>query len=532
MNKEQVKQEILAGSTSLGIELGSTRIKAVLIASDTTVIASGNHEWQSRFENGIFTYSEEDVWSGIQASYRALKEDVKKAYGVKLVKIGQMGISAMMHGYMVFDKQDKLLVPFRTWQNTMTQEASKKLTELFNYKIPQRWSIAHLYQAMLAKEEHVHDIHFLSTLAGYVHYKLTNQKVMGVGEASGMFPIDLETKDYNQQMIDTFDLLAKTDGYSWNLRDILPSVLLAGEQAGTLSTSGALLLDPSGELKIGSIFCPPEGDAGTGMVATNAVEVKTGNISAGTSTFAMVVLEHELSKVYDAVDIVTTPSGELVAMVHVNNCTSDLNAWMQLFEQLLDTFGSTISKHELFTTLFKKALEGDVDCGGLLNYNYLSGEHITEIDHGRPLFVRTPNSSFTLENFMRTQLYASFGVLKLGMDILLKEEKVSLDCIYGHGGFFKTEEVGQRILAAALRTPVALMETAGEGGAWGIAVLAKYTKENTKTLASYLKEDVFKNAKQEIISPHEDEAIGFDAFMEKYVEALPVVKLASELISQ
>ncbi|OCN03742.1 ATPase [Erysipelotrichaceae bacterium MTC7] len=532
MNNEQIKKEIQDGSTSLGIELGSTRIKAVLIASDCSVIASGNHEWKSTYKDGIFTYDETEIWQGIQESYKELKQVVRKMYGLTLTNIGQIGISAMMHGYMAFNANDELLVPFRTWQNTITQDASKKLTTLFDYKIPQRCSIAHLYQAMLNQEDHVKDIDFLATLAGYVHYKLTGVKAIGVGEASGMFPIDLATRDYNQQMVVAFDQLVKTEGYAWNLLDILPKVFVAGEDAGTLTNKGALLLDVSGELHSGSLCCPAEGDAGTGMVATNAVAMRTGNISAGTSTFAMVVLEKELSKVYDAIDVVTTPSGELVAMVHVNNCTSDLNAWMSMFEELLATFGTKVSKHELFTTLFKKALEGDVDCGGLLNYNYLSGEHITEIHNGRPLFVRKPTSRFTLANFMRTQLYASFGVLKLGMDILLKEEHVALDCMYGHGGFFKTEEVGQRILAAALRTPIALMETAGEGGAWGIAVLAQYLTNNKKSLAAYLSEDVFKESQQIVVQPHEDEAVGFDTFMENYVEALPVVKLASEIISE
>lgn len=465
MDKNEIKKAIESGNTALGIELGSTRIKAVLIAKDHSPIASGSHEWENQYENGVWTYSLEAAWNGLQECYRNLAKDVSEKYGVKLTTVGSIGFSAMMHGYLAFDKDGNLLVPFRTWRNTMTGQAAEKLTELFQFNIPQRWSIAHLYQAILNKESHIKDISHQTTLAGYVHWKLTGQKVLGVGEASGMFPIDSTINEYDKKMLGQFNDLLKAEKITWTLQDILPKVLVAGESAGTLTEEGAKLLDPSGGLKAGIPLCPPEGDAGTGMVATNSVAERTGNVSAGTSVFAMIVLEKALSKLYPEIDMVTTPTGRPVAMVHANNCTSDLNAWVGLFGEFTKALGVEISQSKLFETLYKMALAGDADGGGLLAYNYLSGESITDLTEGRPLFIRTPESRFTLPNFMRTHLFSSVGTLKIGMDIL-SQENVKLDQLLGHGGFFKTEGVGQKIMAAAMNTSVSVMETAGEGGAW------------------------------------------------------------------
>ena len=504
---------IADGKTALGIEFGSTRIKVVLIDKDHHPIASGSHDWENRLENNIWTYTLEDIWSGLQDSYQNLVNDVKEKYDITLTKVGSIGFSAMMHGYMAFDKDGELLVPFRTWRNTMTEEASEKLTEAFSYHIPQRWSIAHLYQAILKEEEHVKDIDYLTTLAGYVHWKLTGEKVLGVGEASGMFPIDIETKDYNQTMIKTFDNLIKDKKFGWKLENILPKVLIAGDKAGILSEEGAKLLDPSGNLEAGIPLCPPEGDAGTGMVATNSVTRKTGNVSAGTSVFAMIVLEKELKKVYDEIDLVTTPSGDLVGMVHCNNCTSDLNAWVNLFKEFAQNFGvEDVDMDQLYGTLYNKALEGDKDCGGLLAYNYFSGEHITGFEEGRPLFVRKPDSNFNLANFMRVHLYTALGALKTGLDILMKEEDVKVDKMLGHGGLFKTEGVGQKIMAAAVNAPVSVMKTAGEGGAWGMAILAAYMldKAEDETLDTYLSDKVFAGEEGTTIAPDEKDVEGFD----------------------
>ena len=509
----ETKQMIADGKTALGIEFGSTRIKVVLIDKDHHPIASGSHDWENRLENNIWTYTLEDIWSGLQDSYQNLVNDVKEKYDITLTKVGSIGFSAMMHGYMAFDKDGELLVPFRTWRNTMTEEASEKLTEAFSYHIPQRWSIAHLYQAILKEEEHVKDIDYLTTLAGYVHWKLTGEKVLGVGEASGMFPIDIETKDYNQTMIKTFDNLIKDKKFGWKLENILPKVLIAGDKAGILSEEGAKLLDPSGNLEAGIPLCPPEGDAGTGMVATNSVTRKTGNVSAGTSVFAMIVLEKELKKVYDEIDLVTTPSGDLVGMVHCNNCTSDLNAWVNLFKEFAQNFGvEDVDMDQLYGTLYNKALEGDKDCGGLLAYNYFSGEHITGFEEGRPLFVRKPDSNFNLANFMRVHLYTALGALKTGLDILMKEEDVKVDKMLGHGGLFKTEGVGQKIMAAAVNAPVSVMKTAGEGGAWGMAILAAYMldKAEDETLDTYLSDKVFAGEEGTTIAPDEKDVEGFD----------------------
>lgn len=526
----EIKELIESGKAALGIEFGSTRIKAVLIDEANNPIASGSHEWENRYENGVWTYSLDDIWTGLQDCYSDLLKDVDAKYGVTIKKLSAIGFSAMMHGYMAFNKDNELLVPFRTWRNTITGPASEALTSLFNYHIPQRWSIAHLYQAILNDEEHVKDIAYLSTLAGYIHWQMTGEKVLGVGEASGMFPIDIDTKDYNAKMIAQFDELVADKNYSWKLADILPKVLLAGDNAGTLTAEGAKLLDVSGNLEAGIPLCPPEGDAGTGMVATNAVKERTGNVSAGTSVFAMIVLEKDLTKAYEEIDLVTTPTGSLVGMVHCNNCTSDLNAWVNLFDEFADTFGMKIDKNDLYGKLYNKALEGDADCGGLLAYNYFSGEHVTGFDEGRPLFARTANSKFNLANFMRVHLFTALGALKTGCDIMLKQEGVKVDRITGHGGLFKTKGVGQGILAAALDTPVSVMETAGEGGAWGMALLAAYMvkKEAGETLDTYLENKVFAGNVGTSMDPDAKDVAGFDEFIKRYADGLAIEKAAVE----
>lgn len=527
-----VKDVILSGKTVLGIELGSTRIKAVLIDGSHQAIASGSYDWENQLEDGIWTYSLEEVWKGLQGSYQALKENVKKQYGVELTTIGSIGISAMMHGYLVFDREGNQLVPFRTWRNTITGPASKQLTELFQYNIPQRWSIAHLYQAVLNGEEHLPRLDYMTTLSGYIHWKLTGKKVMGVGEASGMFPIDIATKKFHQRMIGQFNDLIADKGYTWKLEEILPEVLTAGTHAGMLTEEGAKLLDISGSLTANIPFCPPEGDAGTGMVATNSVKKRTGNISAGTSVFAMIVLEKELKKVHPEIDLVTTPDGSLVGMVHCNNCTSDLNAWVGLFKEFAESFGAKVDMNQLFGTLYNKALEGDADCGGLLAYNYFSGEHLTGFEEGRPLFVRRPDSKFNLANFMRAHLLTSVGALKVGLDILFKEEGVQADEVLGHGGLFKTKGVGQKIVAAAMNVPVAVMETAGEGGAWGIALLAAYMKdrEEGESLSSYLSDKVFAGEKGTRMEPDPRDVEGFDIFIRRYMDGLAIERAAVETL--
>lgn len=525
------REDILSGNTSLGIELGSTRIKAVLIDGDNRMLAMGGHGWENRYEDGVWTYSLEDIWSGLQSCYRDLVRNIKETYGVQLTTVGSMGFSAMMHGYMAFDDQDELLAPFRTWRNTITLEASEKLTAAFGFHIPQRWSIAHLYQAILGGEEHVSRIRFFTTLAGYVHWKLSGEKILGIGDASGMFPIDSGARAYDAAMLATFDRLVEDRGYPWKLSEILPKICCAGESAGRLSPEGARLLDPTGTLQPGILLCPPEGDAGTGMVATNSVTVGTGNVSAGTSVFSMIVLEQPLSKAYDAIDMVTTPVGDAVAMVHCNNCTSDLNAWVGIFKEFANAFGMKISMDELYGTLYRKALEGDDDCGGLLAYNYLSGEHVTGFEEGRPLFVRRPDSRFDLANFMRTHLFASLGVLKSGMDILLKEEQVHISRITGHGGLFKTRGVGQSILAGALNVPISVMATAGEGGAWGMALLAAYMRQGEKqSLDAFLSKKVFATAGEETMQPEEAMTAGFEAFMERYQAGLPIERAAVDTL--
>lgn len=532
LNKERSfmnnsKKSNLPADTFLGIELGSTRIKAVLIGPDHLPIASGSHSWENRFENNMWTYHLEDVWTGLQDAYAKLNEDVVSKFGQPLTKVSAMGISGMMHGYLPFDKDGNQLAAFRTWRNTNTDQAASELTELLSFNIPHRWSVAHLYQAILNGEKHVSDIDYLTTLAGYVHWKLTGEKVLGVGEASGMFPIDSSTGDYDSKMVAQFDDLLKTKGLPYTLRQVFPQVKNAGDAAGILTEEGARLLDPSGNLQPGIPFCPPEGDAGTGMVATNSVAPRTGNVSAGTSVFAMIVLERPLSKVYRELDMVTTPSGSPVVMVHCNNCTSDFDAWVRVFDELLASAGAKISKSELYDLLYNKALEGEPDCSGIVHFNYFSGEPITGIEEGRPLLVRKPDSNFNLANFMRAQLFSCMATLKIGMDILDKENVV-LDKLLGHGGLFKTKGVGQRLMAGALNVPVAVMETAGEGGPWGMALLAAYmvNKEDGETLEAYLQNKVFKEVEVITAEPDPKDKEGFDAFLKNYTSCLSVQQAA------
>ena len=526
--KSDAKSTIETGKAILGIEFGSTRIKAVLIDQENKPIAQGSHTWENQLENGLWTYSIEAIWNGVQDCYADLRANVKKQYDIEIETLAAIGVSAMMHGYMAFNDQEEILVPFRTWRNTNTGKAAAELSELFVYNIPLRWSISHLYQAILNKEEHVKDIKYLTTLAGYVHWQITGEKVLGIGDASGMLPIDPATKNYSAEMIDKFNKLVTPYGYSWTLTDILPKVLLAGENAGCLTAEGAKKLDVSGHLKPGIPVCPPEGDAGTGMVATNAVKQRTGNVSAGTSSFSMIVLEKELSKPYEMIDMVTTPDGSLVAMVHCNNCTSDLNAWVNLFKEYQELMGMPVDMDEIFGKLYNNALTGDADCGGLIAYNYFSGEPVTGLAEGRPLFIRTANDKFNLANFMRAHLYASVGVLKIGNDILFNEEKIKVDRITGHGGLFKTKGVGQRVLAAAINSPISVMETAGEGGAWGIALLGSYLVNNDKhlSLADFLDEKVFAGNAGVEVSPTAEDVAGFNAYIETYKACLPVEEAA------
>ena len=531
-NKEKNTALIETGQAVLGIEFGSTRIKAVLTDGAGAVLAMGSFEWENKLVDGLWTYSLEDIWKGLSACYKDMKQNVAKSYGVTLRRLKALGFSAMMHGYMAFDSAGELLVPFRTWRNTNTARAAKELTELFHFNIPLRWSIAHLYEAILEQETHVPKIDYMTTLAGYIHWRLTGQRVLGIGDASGMFPIDSKTKDYDAVMADKFEQLIKPCGFSWRLRDIFPKVLTAGENGGYLTKEGALLLDKGGELEAGCPLCPPEGDAGTGMTATNSVAIRTGNVSAGTSVFAMIVLEKPLKKLHEEVDMVTTPAGAPVAMVHCNNCTSDLNAWVSLFKELTYSLGFEVDMDQLYGTLYNKALEGDKDCGGLMAFNYYSGEPVTGFCEGRPLFIRRPDSQMTLANFMRTHLYSSLGALKVGLDILLREEDVRIDKIYGHGGLFKTPLVGQKVLAAAIHAPVTVMATAGEGGAWGIALLASYMafvqQEGAagESLESYLAHVIFKDENSTTAQPDEKDEESFDDFIKRYKKALAVEQSA------
>ncbi len=528
LDKNSIREAIVQGKTYLGIELGSTRIKAVLIDENYRPIASGGHSWENRLENGVWTYSLEDIWSGMRDCYASLVKDIDAQYGVVFEKTAAMGVSAMMHGYMAFDKNGALLAPFRTWRNTITGEAAEKLSSLFSFNIPQRWSVSHLYQSILNGEEHVRDIAYLTTLAGYIHWRLTGEKLLGVGDCSGMFPVDGGKKQYDPAMLRAFDKLIADKAYPWKIEDILPKILSAGEPAGTLSAEGARLLDPSGRLRSGIPLCPPEGDAGTGMTATNSVSVRTGNVSAGTSVFAMAVLEKPLSQYYSEVDMVTTPAGDPVAMVHCNNCSSDIDAWIRLFGETLEAFGAKPDMNSLYGTLYNKALEGDADCGGLLAYNYFSGEHVTGFSEGRPLFVRKSESAFNLANFMRVQLYTALGALRSGMDILSLREGVILDNMTGHGGFFKVEGVGQRIMSAALNVTLTIMETAGEGGPWGMALLAAFLirRSGDEALGDFLSKQVFSGAKSVTLAPEKDAIEGFNAFMRRYNAGLAIERAA------
>ncbi|MBR5366071.1 MAG: ATPase [Clostridia bacterium] len=518
-------------NATLGIELGSTRIKGVLLDEHYKIIASGSHDWENRLENGIWTYSLDDIHAGIRDCYANLAADVQAKFGEPLTSVGAIGVSGMMHGYMAFDKAGNLLVPFRTWRNTITGEAAEKLTALLGFNIPQRWSVAHLYQAVLNGEEHLPRLDHITTVAGYLHEKLTGRRVLGVGEASGVFPIDSATLTYDAAMLDQFEKALEPYGYPWSAKSVLPSVLTAGEEAGTLTAEGAAFLDPTGNLRSGIPFCPPEGDAGTGMTATDSVRLYTGNVSAGTSDFAMVVVDH-LPGVHREIDMVTTPDGLPVAMVHCNNCTSDINAWIGLFGEFAQRAGLAISKPALYDLLLLSALEGDADCGGLLSYNYFSGEGITDVNEGRPVFLRQPDSRMNLANFMRTHLLSALATLKIGLDILTDEEKLRIDKLYGHGGFFKTEIAGQRMLSAAAGVPVSVMKTAESGGPYGMALLAAYMlqKDEGEGLADFLDNRVFAGAESSTLMATEEDIAGFNAFLARYRAAFPVETAAIETL--
>ena len=512
---------IQEGRAVLGIEFGSTRIKSVLIDPSFHVIASGAHEWENSLQDGIWTYSEDDIRSGLQASYADLKRDVKEKYGIVPESFRAIGISAMMHGYLPFDQNMQLLTPFRTWRNTITGEAAEKLTGLFSFNMPQRWSLSHLYQAVLNQEAHVKDIRFLTTLAGWVHYLLSGEKVLGIGDASGIMPVDSDSLDYDAGMVAQFDQLVASHRYPWKLKDILPKVLCAGDDAGKLTAEGALLLDPAGDLKPGAALCPPEGDVGTGMVATNSVRERTGNVSAGTSIFSMIVLEKPLAHVHPEIDIVTTPTGKQVAMVHCNSCTSDINAWVDLFREFASLMGFETDRGQVYTELFRKAMEGEKDGGGLVSFNYYAGEPVTGFQEGRPMLIRLPDAKMNIANFMRVQIYASMETLKAGMEIL-SSEKVTIDRVYGHGGLFKTRGVAQNLLAAAIHAPVTVMETAGEGGAWGIAVLADFCAQDSGlSLEDYLEQKVFAGMNQLTVSPDPEDEAGYNRYMERFCACIP-----------
>ncbi len=537
------RQTIESGKAILGIEFGSTRIKAVLIDQENKPIAQGSHEWENQLVDGLWTYSTEAIWYGVEDCYADLRRNVKREYDCEIEQLASIGISAMMHGYMAFgpngkatrwapaSESEKILAPFRTWRNTNTGKAAAELSKLFNYNIPLRWSISHLYQAILNGEEHVKDITYLTTLAGYIHWRLTDQKVLGIGDASGMIPVDPNTKTYNAEMVRKFNELVAPYGFPWKLEDILPKCLVAGQDAGVLTEHGAQRLDVSGHLKGGCPLCPPEGDAGTGMTATNSVKVRTGNVSAGTSSFSMIVLEKDVTKPNEMIDIVTTPDGNLVAMVHCNNCTSDINAWVKLFKEYQELLGVKVDMNEVYAKLYNHALTGDVDCGGVISYNFISGEPVAGLtDGGRPLVMRSPNDRFNLANFMRANLYATIAVLKLGNDVLFKEENVKVDRITGHGGLFKTPGVGQKVLAAALNSPISVMETAGEGGAWGIALLAAFLVNNPDklNLAAYLEKVVFAGNTGIEIAPDPADVEGFNRYIETYKACIPVDQAAVE----
>lgn len=529
--KEIYKSTIESGEAILGLELGSTRIKAVLIGKDHTPIAGGSSDWENRLENGIWTYSLDEVWAGVRAAYADLKKDVAEKYGVKLTKLAGMGISGMMHGYLPFDKDGNQLAAFRTWRNTITEESAAALSGLFGFNIPQRWSIAHLYQAILNGEEHVPSIAYLTTVAGYVHWKLTGKFVLGAGEASGMFPLDGDQCAYNASYVEKFNDLIAPKGFGWSLLDILPAVLPAGGDAGVLTDEGASLLDPEGDLLSGIPFAPPEGDAGTGMAATNSVTKFTGNVSAGTSIFSMVVLDGALKGYYPEIDVAATPAGKPVAMVHCNNCTSDLNAWASLFMEFAASVGHPVSFGEAISAMFFEAMKADEDCGGVLAYNFFSGEHIVGLEEGRPMLLRGENANFSFANFARAGLYSAMATLRIGMDILSEKEAVRIDSLLGHGGFFKSGDVGQKLMASALKSPISVMATAGEGGPWGMALLAAYrVKGNGMTLEDYLGKIVFGEAEAKTIAPEEKTAAGFDRYLARYKASLPAEKAAIDTL--
>ncbi|WP_353423266.1 FGGY-family carbohydrate kinase [Staphylococcus xylosus] len=516
---------------SIGIELGSTRIKTVAIDQNLNTVATGNFEWENQFIDGNWTYSINDIWVGLQKSYSAMTGEIKEKYDLTLKKVRSIGVSGMMHGYLAFDQNEDLLVPFRTWRNGNTAKAAKLLSEAFQFNIPERWSIAHLYQAILDKEPHINRITYLTTLAGYVHWYLTGEKVLGIGDASGMFPIDVDTKGYRKDLLEEVNHIFKTKHFENSVEKILPEIKLAGENGGLLTEDGATLLDSSGNLEAGILMCPPEGDAGTGMVATNTVAQNTGNISAGTSAFAMVVLSNALQDMYPEIDVVTTPDGSEVAMIHTNNCTSDINDWMNLFGEVLSVMGVDFSSDELYGHIFKRSLSSDDNIGGLLSYNYVSGENITDVETGYPLFIREPNYQFNLANFMKMHLFSAFSTLKIGMDLLKENESINIDKLIAHGGIFKTEEIAQQVLASALEQPITVMETASEGGAWGISVLAYYVALDTEApLDVFLSESVFINTKESTLKPIEQEVVNFNNYVEKMKNGLSIEQSASKYL--
>lgn len=530
-NTQHEKSLIESGAAVLGCELGSTTIKATLIGPDGKALAAGHHQWENRLVDGIWTYHMDDVWSGLADCHADLAARVKQKYGATLTRVAAAGYSAMMHGYIAVDERGELLVPFRTWRNNITAGASSELLKLFDWPIPQRWSIAHLYQAILNGEPHVPRIVRFATLAGYVHWKLTGDWSIGIGDASGMFPVDPATGDYAAAMLDAFDRHVAQHDFPWRLRDLLPEIVPVGECAGHLTPVGATLLDPSGRLASGIPLCPPEGDAGTGMVVTNSVRPKTGNVSAGTSVFAMLVLEKKLSRVHPQIDLVLTPDGELVGMAHSNNCTSDFNAWMALFGELARTLGADVKDAELYDRLMPLALAGDADCDGLLAYGYVSGEHLTGFSEGRPLLARKPDSAFTLANLIRVHLFSALGALRTGLDVLTETEGVRVEELCGHGGFFKTPEVGQLLMAAATNTPVSVPQSAGEGGAWGMALLAAYSlrEDRDAGLADYL-DALIGDSIGEALPPRPGDVQGFNRFFERYTAGLPIESAAIECL--
>lgn len=513
---------------SIGIELGSTRIKTIAIDTKLNVRASGSFQWENKFVDGFWTYSANEIWVGLQKSYSAMAQNLFDKTGVTLTKVNSIGISAMMHGYLAFDNNDDLLVPFRTWRNGNTKEAAKKLTDIFNFNVPERWSIAHIYQAILNRESHIAQVEFITTLSGYIHWYLTGEKVIGLGDASGMFPIDISTKNYRQDLLSEAQDLFATHGFNNSIESILPQVKLAGEFAGCLTEIGAKLLDPTRKLEPGCILCPPEGDAATGMVATNSITANTGNISAGTSAFAMIVLNNKLQNYYPEVDVVTTPDGKEVAMIHVNNCTSDINDWMNLFSEVLETMGVSFSSEEMYGQIFEASLSNDDDLGGLLSYNYISGENITDVGVGHPLFIRLPNNNFNLANFIKMHLYSAFSTLKIGIDLLQENENINLSKLIAHGGIFKTKNIAQQVLSSALQEKITVMDTASEGGAWGISILSYYAALDEQiTLEQFLNEKVFINTNEVTIEPNDKEVQNFQNYLNRMKRGLQIERDAN-----